>query len=106
MNKIINLEQLKTQLFLNPEDILIKLRGNEEDTGKIRSVKLTDKEASLVQDYQDFLYSWKYIPDNSFESMFIYLFNLGCSLCKQMVEYETKMGRAFNPDNFASKSQD
>lgn len=102
---MINPEQLKTLLSLNPEDILIKLRVKKEDTGKILSIKLSEEEISLVQAYQDFLLEWGYIPDNSFESLFIYLFNMGCSLNKPVVEHEVKMGRAFDQDYFALKSQ-
>lgn len=106
MEKIIDPEQLKTLLTPNPEDILIKPREKKEDTGKILAIKLSDGEASTVQDLQDFLFDWGYIPDNSFKSVFFYLINLAGSLHKPVVEYETKMGRTFNPDNFAPKSQD
>jgi hypothetical protein len=106
MSKTFDPKQVKTLLSLNSEDLLIKLREKKEDTGKILTIKLSDEEASLIQSFQGFLVEWKYIPDNSFESLFIYLFNLGCSLHQPVVEYETKMGRAYDPENLAPKFQD
>lgn len=104
MPENINPQQLKTLLSLKPEEVLIPLRANKEEVGKIKAIKLSDKEASLVQDFQDFLVEWGYLPDNTFESLFIYLFNLACSLNKAVVEYEALMGRAFDPDNISPKA--
>ena len=106
MSEIINPLLLKSLLSLNPEDILIKLREKKEDTGKILTIKLSDEEASTVQALQDFLVNWGYLPDNSFESLFFYLINLAGSLHKLVVEYETKMGRAYDPEDLAPKNQD
>jgi hypothetical protein len=106
MGKTLDPEQLKTLLTPNLEDMLIKPREKKEDSGKILAIKLSDEEASTVQDLQDFLFDRDYIPDNSFESVLFYLINLAGSLHKPVVEYETKMGRAYDPEDFAPKSQD
>lgn len=106
MGKTLDPKQLKSLLTPNPEDILIKPREKKEDTGKILAVKLSDEDASTVQDLQDFLVDRGYIPDNSFESVLFYLINLAGSLHKPVVEYETKMGRAYDPEDFSHKSQD
>ena len=106
MGKILNPKQLKNLLTPNPEDILIKPRKKKENTGKILAIKLSNEEASTVQDLQDFLFDWDYIPDNSFESAFFYIINLAGSLHKRMVEHETKIGRAYDPEDLAPKSQD
>jgi hypothetical protein len=106
MGKTLDPEQLKTLLSPNPEDILIKPREKKDDTGKILTIKLSDEEASTVQAFQDFLFDWGYTPDNTFESAFIYIFNLACALHKPVVEFEAKRGRAFNPEDLAPKTQD
>ena len=106
MGKTLDPEQLKTLLSLNPEDVLIQPREKKENAGKILAIKLSDKEVALVQAFQDFLFDWGYTPDNTFESAFIYIFNLACSLHKPVVEHEAKKGRAFDPEDLAPKSQD
>ncbi len=106
MDKEFNPEQLKTLLTLNHDEVLLKTREKNEDVRVIKSIELSAEDAQLVQDFQDFLFYWGYIPDSTFKSAFIYIFNLACSLHKPVVEHKFKTGRAFNPEDLAPKSQD
>jgi hypothetical protein len=104
VKKVINPKDLKAFLFLKQENLLIKPRKQKESTERTLATNVSDKEASTIQALQDYLFDWHYIPENSFESAMFYLINLAGSLHKRMVEYETKMGRAYDPENPGAKT--
>jgi hypothetical protein len=77
-------------LNLNSEEVIVPLRVRREDVSKIKAVKLSDQEVLRVQAFQDYLTDRGYLLDNTFASLFVYLFNLGYTLHKQIAEDEAK----------------
>ena len=83
--------QLISQLLtLNESEVIVPLRVKREDVSKIKAVKLSDEEVMRVQNLQDYLFDRGFLRDNTFASLFVYLFNLGYTLHKQVAEAEAK----------------
>lgn len=83
-------ELLQQILSLNENEVIVPLRMQREDVSKVKAVKLSDEEVVKVSKLQVYLYDRGYIPDNTFASLFVYLFNLGFTLHKQVAEHEAK----------------
>ena len=81
---------LQHLLTLNHEELIVPLRVKREDVSKIKAVKLSDQEVARVQAFQDYLTDRGYLKDNTFASLFVYLFNLTYTLHKQMADDEAK----------------
>jgi len=81
---------LQQLLILNENEVIVPLRVRREDVHKLKAVKLTDAEVLKVQNLQDYLYDRGYLVDNTFASLFVYLFNLGYTWHKQVAEAESK----------------
>jgi hypothetical protein len=81
---------LQQVLTLNPDEVIVPLRVQREDVNRIKAVKLTDEEVEKVQDFAEYLQDRKYLPDKTFASLFVYLFNLGYTLHRQIAEVEAK----------------
>jgi hypothetical protein len=90
MGEIIDPQLLQHVLNLNSEEVIVPLRVRREDVSKIKAVKLSDQEVLRVQAFQDYLTDRGYLLDNTFASLFVYLFNLGYTLHKQIAEDEAK----------------
>ncbi|MBA7607432.1 hypothetical protein ES703_14591 [subsurface metagenome] len=83
-------ELLLQILSLNENEVIVPLRMRREDVNKVKAVKLSDEEVIKVSKLQMYLYDRGYLPDNTFASLFVYLFNLGFTLHKQVAEHEAK----------------
>lgn len=81
---------LQQLLTLNENEVIVPLRIKREDVSKIRAVKLSDQEVTRVQNLQDYLFDRGFLLENTFASMFVYLFNLGYTLHKKMADEEEK----------------
>lgn len=90
MAETIDPQLLQQILTLNENEVIVPLRVKREDVSKIKAVKLSDQEVMRVQTLQDYLYDRGYLLDNTFASLFVYLFNLGYTLHKQVAEAESK----------------
>ncbi len=65
-----------------------------EDVHKVVGLKLSDPEVPKVEKFQNYLFDRGYIRDNTFASLFVYLFNLGFTLHLQLAEEEAKTEEA------------
>lgn len=83
-------ELLQQILSLNDNEVIVPLRMKREDVTKVKAVKLSDEEVVKVSKLQGYLYDRGYLPDNTFASLFVYLFNLSFTLHKQVAEHEAK----------------
>lgn len=83
-------ELLQQILSLNENEVIVPLRMKREDVSKVKAVKLSDAELVGVSKFQAYLYDRNYVPDNTFAALFVYLFNLGFTLHKQVAEHEAK----------------
>ena len=81
---------LQQLLTLNENEVIVPLRVKREDVSRIKAVKLSDQEVARVQDFQDYLTNRAYLLDNTFASLFVYLFNLGYTLHKKIADDEAK----------------
>lgn len=83
-------ELLQQILSLNENEVIVPLRMQRQDVSKVKAVKLSDEELVKVSKLQMYLYDREYIPDNTFASLFVYMFNLAFTLHKQVAEHEAK----------------
>jgi len=83
-------ELLQQILSLNENEVIVPLRMKREDVHKVKAVKLSDEEVVKVSKLQMYLYDRGYLPDNTFASMFVYIFNLGFTLHKRVADEEAK----------------
>lgn len=90
MTETIDPQVLQHILNLNTEEVIVPLRVRREDVSKIKAVKLSDQEVPRVQAFQNYLTDRGYLLDNTFASLFVYLFNLGYTLHKKIAEDEAK----------------
>lgn len=90
MAEPIDVELLQQLLTLNENEVIVPLRVRREDVHKLKAVKLSDEEVMRVQNLQDYLFDRNYLLDNTFASLFVYLFNLGYTWHKQVAEAEAK----------------
>jgi hypothetical protein len=86
MAENIDPQLLKQLLTLNENEVIVPLRVRREDVSKIKAVKLSDAEVVKVQALQDYLTNEGYLADNTFASLFVYLFNLGYTLHRQVAQ--------------------
>ena len=81
------IEQLIT---LNDGEVIVPLRMKREDVHKVKAVKVSGQEEVTVGKFQRYLYERGYVPDNTFASLFVYLFNLGYTLHRRVAEEEAR----------------
>ena len=77
-------------LSLNDDEVLLPLRVKREDVTQLKAVKLTKEELQRAVDFQAHLHNRGFIPDNTFASMFVYLFNLAWTRHREAAEEEAK----------------
>ena len=75
---------------LEDNEVIVPLRMKREEVSKVKAVKVSDEEVVKVSKFQMYLYDRGYLRDNTFASLFCYLFNLGFSLHKQLAEEEAR----------------
>lgn len=81
---------IEQMLTLNEDEVILPLRVRREDVGRIKAVKLMDVEVERVAAFQDYLFDAKFIPSNTFASLFVYLFNLGYTQHKRVSDEADK----------------
>lgn len=86
----LELELLQQILSLNENEVIVPLRMKREDVHKVKAVKLSDEEVVKVSKLQMYLYDRGYLPDNTFASLFVYIFNLAFTLHKRVADEEAK----------------
>lgn len=90
MAEVIDPTLLQQLVTLDPDEVIVPLRVRREDVSKIKAVKLSDEEVIRVQDFQEYLFDRHFLVDNTFASLFVYLFNLCYTMHKQLAEEEAK----------------
>jgi len=86
----INPQLIEQLVNLNDGEVIVPLRMKREDVHKVKAVKLSGQEEVTVLKLQRYLYDRHYVPDNTFASLFVYLFNLGYTLHRQLAEEEAR----------------
>lgn len=78
--------------ILTQNQVVVPLQVQREDVRKIKAVKVSDKELERINNFQSYLYRHPcgYIPEDSFASLFVYIFNLAFTLHKEASEHEAK----------------
>ena len=84
----IDLNLLPQVLALQEGEVILPLQVKREDVSKVKALKLSDEEVPRVDAFQAFLFDRGYIPQNSFASLFIYMFNLVYTVHKQEADAE------------------
>ena len=75
---------------LGDNEVIVPLRMKREDVSKVKAVKLSDDEVVKVTNLQIYLHDRGYLRDNTFASLFCYLFNVGFTLHKQLADEEAR----------------
>lgn len=81
---------LQMLLTLDDNEVIVPLRMKREEVSKVKAVKLSDEEVVRVSKFQVYLYDRGYLRDNTFASLFCYLYNVGYTLHKQLAEEEAR----------------
>lgn len=81
-------ELLPHLLTLDDNEVILPIRVKREDVNRVKAVKLSDDEVQKVQAFQAYLFDRGYIKDNTFASLFGYLFNLTYTRHKQAADQE------------------
>jgi hypothetical protein len=88
MAEEISVQLMQQLVTLNPDEIIVPLRVRREDVHRLKAVKLSDEEVTRVDNLQDYLFDRGYLADNTFASLFVYLFNLGYTMHKKIADEE------------------
>lgn len=75
---------------LGDNEVIVPLRMKREEVSKVKAVKLSDEEVVRVSKFQLYLYDRGYLRDNTFASLFCYLFNVCFTMHKQIAEEEAR----------------
>ena len=75
---------------LDDNEVIVPLRMKREEVSKVKAVKVSDEEVVKISKFQLYLYDRGYLRDNTFASLFCYLFNIGFTLHKQIAEEEAR----------------
>jgi len=81
---------LQMLLTLNEDEVIVPLRMKREDVSKVQAVKLSDEEVVRVAKFRVYLFDRGYLRDNTFASLFCYLYNMAYTLHKQLAEEEAR----------------
>ncbi|MBA7469828.1 hypothetical protein ES707_05102 [subsurface metagenome] len=81
---------LQMLLTLDENEVIVPLRMKREEVSKVKAVKLSDEEVVRVSKFQAYLYDRGYLRDNTFASLFCYLYNVGFTLHKQLADEEAR----------------
>jgi len=81
---------LQLLLTLDESEVIVPLRMKREDVSKVKAVKLSDEELVRVSKFQVYLYDRGYLRDNTFASLFCYLYNIAYTLHRQLAEEEAR----------------
>ena len=86
----VNPQLIEQLITLNEGEVIVPLRMKREDVHKMKAVKVSGQEEVTVGKFQRYLYERGFVPDNTFASLFVYLFNLGYTLHRRVAEEEAK----------------
>jgi len=86
----IPLALLQQLLTLSDNEVICPLRMKREDVSKVKAVKLSDEEIVRVSKFQAYLYDRGFVQDNTFASLFVYLFDLAFTLHRQAAAEEAR----------------
>ena len=75
---------------LDDNEVIVPLRMKREDVSKVKAVKLSDDEVIKVSKFQVYLHDRGYLRDNTFASLFCYMFNVCFTMHKQIAEEEAR----------------
>lgn len=81
---------IEQMLTLNEDEVILPLRVRREEVTRIKAVKVSEAEVQRINAFQDYLFDQKFIPDNTFASLFVYLFNLAFTQHKKVADEEAK----------------
>ena len=81
---------LQMLLTLDENEVIVPLRMKREDVKKVQAVKLAHEEVERVSKFRVYLYDRGYLRDNTFASLFCYLYNVVYTLHKQLAEEEAR----------------
>jgi hypothetical protein len=83
-------ELLQMLVNLNENEVIVPLRVMREDVHRIKAVKFSDAEVVKIQNLQDYLYDRGFLPDNTYTSLVVYMFNLTYTLHQKIAAEEAK----------------
>lgn len=86
----INPQLIEQLITLNEGEVIVPLRMKREDVSKVKAVKLSGQEVVTVGKFQAYLFDRGFLPDHTFASLFVYLFNLGYTLHRRVAEEEAR----------------
>jgi len=81
---------LQVLLTLDENEVIVPLRMKREEVSKVKAVKLSDEEVVRLSKFQVYLYDRGYLRDNTFASLFCYLYNVSYTLHKQLADEEAR----------------
>lgn len=81
---------LQMLLTLDESEVIVPLRMKREEVSHVKAVKLSDEEVVKVAQFQMYLFDRGYLRDNTFASLFCYLFNVAFTQHKQLAEEEAR----------------
>jgi len=90
----IPLELLQVLLTLDESEVIVPLRMKREEVSKVKAVKLSDEEVVKVSKFQVYLYDRGYLPDNTFASLFCYIYNVAFTRHKLLADEEARKEEA------------
>ncbi len=88
MPEEISIELLQQLVTLDPDEVIVPLRVRREDVKNLKAVKLSDQEVQRVAKLQEYLSDRGFLADNTFASLFVYMFNLTFTMHKQIHDKE------------------
>ncbi len=81
---------LQLLLTLDENEVIVPLRMKREDVNKVKAVKLSDEEVVKVSKFQVYLYDRGYLRDNTFASLFCYIYNVAYTRHKLLADEEVR----------------
>lgn len=81
---------LQVLLTLDENEVIVPLRMKREEVSKVKAVKLSDEEVVKVSKFQVYLYDRGYLRDNTFASLFCYIYNVAYTRHKLLADEEAR----------------
>ena len=85
---------LQVLLTLDENEVIVPLRMKREEVSKVKAVKLSDEEVVRVSKFQVYLYDRGYLRDNTFASLFCYIYNVAYTRHKLLADEEARKEEA------------
>jgi len=81
---------LQVLLTLDENEVIVPLRMKREEVSKVKAVKLSDEEVVKVSKFQVYLFDRGYLRDNTFASLFCYIYNVAYTRHKLLADEEAR----------------